>query len=61
MSLTTEQLLNEANRWAAQAEAHRRAADFCDTQQLRFLAELAVTDEYKPKLELVWNAHEQDT
>ena len=60
MNLTPEQLLTEANSWVEQAEAHRRAARFCDEQRVRFLAELAVADDYVPELRLIRYEEEVD-
>jgi hypothetical protein len=53
--LNPEFLLEESNKWQAKAEAHKRAAEYCEEQAARFLAKVAVPDDYKPELEMIWN------
>lgn len=54
--LSPEFLLEESNKWQAKAEAHRRAMEYCEEQAQRFLGKVSVPDDYKPELEIVWNA-----
>jgi hypothetical protein len=53
--LSPEFLLQEANTWQARAEEHRRALMYCEEQAAQFLARVAVPDDYKPELEMIWN------
>ena len=39
--------------WEQRAEEHIRAADFCHEQATRFLARVAVPDDYRPTLVLI--------
>lgn len=51
--MNPEILLEEANRWQAKAEAHRKAMEYCEEQARRFMGRIAVPDEYRAELRLV--------
>ena len=51
--LNPELVLEEANKWQAKAELHRRALEYCEEQAQRCLGQVAVPDEFVPSLRVI--------